>query len=84
MASVIKKFFQKKKLDVKFKKAGEGYKLTDNQPSGPSYPQYRSSPQASATPRRQHATDGAKKAGAAALSRIEANQPKGMVCNSCI
>ncbi|KAL4226210.1 UBX domain-containing protein 6 [Mactra antiquata] len=33
MASVIKKFFQKKKLDVKFKKAGEGHKLNEERPS---------------------------------------------------
>lgn len=30
MASAIKKFFEKKKLDVKFKKAGSGHVLTDD------------------------------------------------------
>lgn len=33
MASAIKKFFQKRKLDVKFKKAGEGHKLTEERPT---------------------------------------------------
>jgi UBX domain-containing protein 6 len=30
MASAIKKFFEKKKLDVKFKKAGSGHVLTED------------------------------------------------------
>lgn len=36
--SAIKNFFQKRKLDVKFKRAGEGHKLTDDTRSagGPS------------------------------------------------
>lgn len=32
MADKIKQFFQKKKVDAKFKRAGKGYKLTDEQP----------------------------------------------------
>ncbi|KAH3892776.1 UBX domain-containing protein 6-like [Dreissena polymorpha] len=31
--SFLKKFFQKKKLDVKFKKAGEGHRLNEERPS---------------------------------------------------
>jgi UBX domain-containing protein 6 len=34
--SAIKKFFQKKKLDAKFKKAGEGHRLADDTRAAPS------------------------------------------------
>lgn len=44
MASAIKKFFQKKKLDVKFKKAGEGHRLNEERPSTS-----RQAPQASSS-----------------------------------
>lgn len=31
--SVIKKFFQKRKLDIKFKRAGEGHALNEERPA---------------------------------------------------
>lgn len=34
--AAIKKFFQKKKMDAKFKMAGEGHKLTEDTRSAPS------------------------------------------------
>lgn len=47
MASAIKKFFQKRKLDVKFKKAGEGHRLADDRPPTSRSPQQQASPRAS-------------------------------------
>ncbi|XP_061093896.1 UBX domain-containing protein 6-like [Conger conger] len=62
----MKKFFEDIKKDMKFKSAGPGKKLTDDDSS--KAPVARSS--APAKPR--HApTDGAQKAGAAALARVE-------------
>lgn len=63
--SAIKEFFKKKKSDAKFKLAGSGQKLgdaTSSQPrqSGPSKP----------APARQHPSQSAQQAGAAALNRF--------------
>ncbi len=66
--AAIKRFFEKKKLELKFKKAGEGHKLTDDTrgrggaAAGPS-----------SSPRRDPTYD-ARMAGQAALQRM--NQPK--------
>uniref|UniRef100_A0A672PGZ2 UBX domain-containing protein 6 n=1 Tax=Sinocyclocheilus grahami TaxID=75366 RepID=A0A672PGZ2_SINGR len=62
----MKKFFDDIKKDIKFKSAGPGKKLTDDRSS--------SKPQAPKVPHgapRKTPTEGAEKAGAAALARIE-------------
>ncbi|KAL5015433.1 hypothetical protein ScPMuIL_009703 [Solemya velum] len=75
MASKIKKFFQKKKLDVKFKKAGEGHKLdspgastsTQAVPQGAAgndKSQFRTAEQ----------TEEKRKAAAAAMARLSSSQ----------
>lgn len=51
MASLIKKFFQKRKLDVKFKRAGEGHVLTEE----------RAAPRSSVSPRDNASTSGTAK-----------------------
>lgn len=61
--SAIKRFFEKKKLDTKFKQAGAGHKLTESQPR-----QYTLSSSKSA-PQRQQPSSSAAKAGEAALAR---------------
>ncbi len=76
--AAIKRFFEKKKLEMKFKKAGEGHKLTDDtrraggSPAaaggggggGASSSGYRSAP-----------SSDSRMAGQAALARL--SQPKG-------
>lgn len=69
--SAIKKFFQKKKLDVKFKKAGEGHKLTDDTRSAPS----TSRSQSVQTPRSGPSEEAAR-AAEAAMMRTTKNQTK--------
>lgn len=62
----MKKFFDDIKKDMKFKSAGPGKKLTEDTSSNPPVAQN------SAPAKSRHApTDGAQKAGAAALARIE-------------
>lgn len=70
--SAIKKFFQKRKLDVKFKRAGEGHKLTDDTKSagGPS-----SRPQ-SVQASRSGLSEEAARAAEAALIRTSKTQNK--------
>jgi len=68
MADKIKSFFQKKKANAKFMKAGKGYKLTESTstidaPTGPRQPARRAEP-----------TEEAKTAGQAALARLEAKR----------
>ncbi|XP_064184811.1 UBX domain-containing protein 6-like [Anguilla rostrata] len=66
----MKKFFEDIKKDIKFKSAGPGKKLTDDSSSsdGPA-------PQKSSQPKpRPRPTEGAQRAGAAALARIEQRQ----------
>ncbi|XP_064186452.1 UBX domain-containing protein 6-like [Anguilla rostrata] len=66
----MKKFFDDIKKDIKFKTAGPGKKLTEDTSSN------RPVAQNSAPAKSRHApTDGAQKAGAAALARIE-QQPR--------
>ncbi|KAG9351278.1 hypothetical protein JZ751_025170 [Albula glossodonta] len=62
----MKKFFDDIKKDIKFKSAGPGKKLNDD--SSPKPPVVQSSAQAKP---RVTATDGAQRAGAAALARVE-------------
>ncbi|KAG5851295.1 hypothetical protein ANANG_G00091580 [Anguilla anguilla] len=66
----MKKFFDDIKKDIKFKTAGPGKKLTEDTSSNPPVAQN------SAPAKSRHApTDGAQRAGAAALARIE-QQPR--------
>ncbi|XP_005111667.1 UBX domain-containing protein 6 [Aplysia californica] len=72
--SGIKRFFEKRKLNVKFKKAGEGHRLDQPSSSGG-----RKAPAPASAPRpvtpRKPESDAARKAAAeAALARMEANQ----------
>uniref|UniRef100_A0A671PFC6 UBX domain-containing protein 6 n=1 Tax=Sinocyclocheilus anshuiensis TaxID=1608454 RepID=A0A671PFC6_9TELE len=61
----MKKFFDDIKKDIKFKSAGPGKKLTDDRSSKPQAPKVpHGAP-------RKTPTEGAEKAGAAALARIE-------------
>ena len=63
--AAIKKWFEKKKLDVKFRRAGEGHSLS--QEAGP--PQR--APPAAVPPRRVEPVAGAARAGDAAITRFE-------------
>nr|CAD7430274.1 unnamed protein product [Timema monikensis] len=65
MAEKIKKFFQKKKADAKFKMAGPGYKLN----AAVSQPKVEASSTTKVTPRGP-LSDEAKQAAAAALARL--------------
>ncbi|RUS68864.1 hypothetical protein EGW08_023375 [Elysia chlorotica] len=74
--SAIKKFFEKRKLNVKFKKAGEGHRLDESPPASSSRLNHA---QAAAPPRssssRGPESDAARKAAAeAALARMEMKQ----------
>ena len=62
--SAIKKFFEKKKLDAKFKTAGSGHTLTEASTSGQ---RRTSNPAVPAV--RQQPTASTNRAGAAALAR---------------
>lgn len=61
--SAIKRFFEKKKLDTKFKQAGAGHKLTEDKPRQAAPSTDKSAQQ------RQQQTSSAAKAGEAALAR---------------
>lgn len=64
----MKKFFEDIKKDIKFKSAGPGKKLTEDTSAGPD-------PVQSSAHRPRHApSEGAQRAGAAALARIEQHQ----------
>ncbi|XP_067086355.1 UBX domain-containing protein 6 [Osmerus mordax] len=62
----MKKFFEDIKKDVKFKSAGPGKKLTEDSSSKP-----RAVQSSGTSKSRQTPTDGAQRAGAAALARID-------------
>jgi len=70
--SAIKKFFEKKKLEYKFKKLGQGHSLNSESPQQ----SVASAPAQSQQPhvRTQPPSDGAQRAAAAAIAR--ASQPK--------
>ena len=71
--SAIKRFFEKKKLDRKFKKAGEGHSLTAaRQPSASTSP--RASQAASSSYRPPTADQ--QRAAEAAMSRLQAQSGK--------
>ena len=69
--AAIKRFFEKKKLELKFKKAGEGHKLTDDTRTAGTSGRAVAGP--STSPRRDPTYD-ARMAGQAALQRM--SQPK--------
>lgn len=72
MAAFIKRIFQKKKLDVKFKKAGEGHKLTDDRPkTSQSQTSTQSQPYRSETHSSQALTAEKQRAAEAALARSQ-------------
>ncbi|XP_047000984.1 UBX domain-containing protein 6 [Schistocerca americana] len=66
MADKIKQFFQKKKVDAKFKRAGKGYKLTDEQPRSNTVTPKSSVP----TTSRSALSAEASQAAAAAMARL--------------
>ena len=69
----MKKFFEKKKLDYKFAKAGSGHTLGETPPQqqGPAQP---------SPPRERHVpTQAGQLAGTAALARLD-SQPSGGAC----
>ncbi|KAG5313220.1 UBXN6 protein, partial [Pseudoatta argentina] len=68
MADKIKSFFQKKKANAKFMKAGKGYKLTESTST------ICSSTESKEPTRRAEPTEEAKIAGQAALARLEAKK----------
>ncbi|XP_012529761.1 UBX domain-containing protein 6 [Monomorium pharaonis] len=68
MADKIKSFFQKKKSNAKFTKAGKGYKLTDCTSS------VYTSTESKEPIKRAEPTEEAKTAGQAALARLEAKK----------
>jgi UBX domain-containing protein 6 len=66
MADKIKKFFQKKKVDARFKLAGPGHKLTGENPS-----QIRTESHSSCTVPRSAPSTESRQAAAAALARLD-------------
>ena len=70
---IMKKFFEKKKLDYKFAKAGAGHSL-----AGTSASSSRAPPQQQAPDReRQHPGQASQLAGTAALSRLDHQSSSG-------
>lgn len=69
MSDKLKKFFQKKKADVKFKKAGPGHRLNEESTS-----KYVAKTGETARSYRVEPTDEAKQAAAAALARFESKK----------
>ncbi|XP_055936378.1 UBX domain-containing protein 6-like [Argiope bruennichi] len=65
--SAIRDFFKKKKADIKFQAAGPGHRLTET----PSKPKNSGSSAIVNQPKRYQPSEGAQRAGAAALARIE-------------
>jgi UBX domain-containing protein 6 len=66
MSEKLKKFFQKKKADVKFKRAGPGHRLNED-----TTPKNVAKAGESSRTSRIEPTDEAKQAAAAALARFE-------------
>ncbi len=75
--AAIKRFFEKKKLEMKFKKAGEGHKLTDDtrRVGGGSPAAAAGGGGASSSGYRPAPSSDSRMAGQAALARL--SQPKG-------
>lgn len=73
MADKIKNFFMKKKVDTKFKAAGPGHRLSEESTTS-SRSNYYTNP--SSSHKRYEPTEGVKRAGEAALSRIQQQHDK--------
>ncbi len=71
--AAIKKFFEKKKLEIKFKKAGSGHRLTDDTRGAAGGRALGEAGPSGASPRRDPTQD-SRMAGQAALQRL--SQPK--------
>ncbi|XP_067130434.1 UBX domain-containing protein 6 [Centruroides vittatus] len=71
MAEKIRNFFKKKKVDKEFKSAGPGHRLCEESHVS-SKPSYWTNP--SSSNKRYEPTEGVKKAGEAALARIQQQQ----------
>lgn len=69
MSDKLKKFFQKKKADVKFKRAGPGHRLNED-----STPKNVAKTGEMSRTSRVEPTDEAKQAAAAALARFESKK----------
>lgn len=69
MSDKLKKFFQKKKADVKFKRAGPGHRLNED-----TTPRNVVKPGETSRTCRIEPTDEAKQAAAAALARFESKK----------
>ena len=88
--AAIKRFFEKRKLDIKFKKAGEGHSLTSDGGISPQSTTSTSSNQSSTgSPKPPPSTAEQKMAAEAALARM--SQKTGlflnllsMLCNICL
>lgn len=74
--SAIKRFFEKRKLNVKFKKAGTGHRLDEQSSQPHTASASAAGPRPSPRPRPAD-VDAAQKARDAALARLEAKQNKG-------
>ena len=70
--AAIKRFFEKRKLDIKFKRAGDGFKLTDN--AKPATPPVDASKLFSKSTKPSETTHEQRMAAEAALARF--NQPR--------
>jgi len=70
--AAIKRFFEKRKLDVKFKRAGEGHKLDEE--SGSTSPKHTQTAHVQPPPRGSDLTHQQRMAADAAVARM--NQPK--------
>jgi len=70
MSDKLKKFFQKKKADVKFKRAGPGHRLNE----GAATAKTVAKPGETSRACRVEPTDEAKQAAAAALARFESKK----------
>ena len=80
--SAIKRFFEKRKLNVKFKKAGEGHRL--DQPTARSQTPGAGAASSRPSPRAQPADAvAAQKAADAALARLS-SASKGVKSNPCL
>lgn len=79
MSDKLKKFFQKKKVDVKFKRAGPGHRLNEDTTSK----NLPKTGEASKTCRVEP-TDEAKQAAAAALARFESKKSTTGPMNRCV
>ena len=72
--SAIKKFFEKRKLNVKFKKAGDGHRLDEPSNIGKASTSTAARPSTSSSPRKPESDAARRAAAEAALSRMQSSQ----------